>query len=110
VLVPSRGESYPPTLPIPVNSPTPTRIHSPHFDGDIAVWVRDYHGHDDAGDGHEYFGQRGRQGYTYAIVVRGRFTQPVSADDVLFGNVFEKPIRDSLPWGTAIATKFMQSV
>lgn len=30
----------------------------------------------------------------------------VSADDVVFGNVFDQPIRDQLPWGTSIAVKF----
>jgi hypothetical protein len=35
----------------------------------------------------------------------GRFTEQVSADELMFGNVFEKPIRDSLPWGTSVAQK-----
>jgi hypothetical protein len=34
----------------------------------------------------------------------------VNGDDLVFGNVFERPIRDSLPWGTSIATKFMYFV
>jgi len=37
----------------------------------------------------------------------GKFLEDVDADQVLWGNVFEHPIRDNLPWGTAIATKFM---
>ena len=37
----------------------------------------------------------------------GKFLEDVDADQVLWGNVFEHPIRDHLPWGTAIATKFM---
>jgi hypothetical protein len=40
----------------------------------------------------------------------GRFLKPTSADDILFGNVFEKPIRNSLPWGTSIAMKFIKYV
>lgn len=39
---------------------------------------------------------------------QGRFLKPTSADDIMFGNVFEKPIRDSLPWGTAIAMRFIK--
>lgn len=31
----------------------------------------------------------------------------MNGDDLVFGNVFERPIRKSLPWGTGIATKFM---
>lgn len=37
----------------------------------------------------------------------GQFLDDVNADDILFGNVFENPIRDHLPWGTSIAVKFM---
>jgi hypothetical protein len=39
--------------------------------------------------------------------MKGKFLEDVDADQVLWGNVFEHPIRDNLPWGTAIATKFM---
>lgn len=45
---------------------------------------------------------------TYGIVVRGTFLDGPTADEVVFGNVFERPIRDSLPWGTSVAVKFMQ--
>lgn len=37
----------------------------------------------------------------------GRYLDGVNGDDLIFGNVFERPIRNSLPWGTAIATKCM---
>lgn len=47
---------------------------------------------------------------SYAIVVRGRFLDEPMGDEVVFGNVFEKPIRDSLPWGTSVAVKFMKWV
>jgi len=40
-------------------------------------------------------------------LIKGKFLEDVDADQVLWGNVFEHPIRDHLPWGTAIATKFM---
>ncbi|KAA1129061.1 hypothetical protein PGTUg99_026933 [Puccinia graminis f. sp. tritici] len=35
----------------------------------------------------------------------GRFLQPTSADDCVFGNTFDKPIRDRLPFGTGAALK-----
>ena len=38
----------------------------------------------------------------------GRFLQPVSSDDVLFGNTFERPLK--LPWGSGAALKFMKCV
>ena len=98
--------------------------------------MKGYEGDHKGGEGDEYFGQEGREGMTYAIVMRGmslflfaflspslgrwkkrldedrrlmigKFLEDVDADQVLWGNVFEHPIRDNLPWGTAIATKFM---
>ena len=38
----------------------------------------------------------------------GRFLDPVDADDLVFGNMFEKPIKSQLPWGSSIAIKAMQ--
>jgi hypothetical protein len=38
----------------------------------------------------------------------GRFVRPISADDVLFGNTFDCPLK--LPWGSGAALKFMQYV
>jgi len=37
---------------------------------------------------------------------RGRFLKPVCADDVMFGNTFDRPLK--LPWGSGAALKFMQ--
>jgi hypothetical protein len=36
----------------------------------------------------------------------GRFLRPICADDVLFGNTFDRPLK--LPWGSSAALKFMQ--
>ena len=38
----------------------------------------------------------------------GRFLQPYSADDIMFGNVFDRPLK--LPWGFSAALKFMKYV
>jgi hypothetical protein len=40
--------------------------------------------------------------------ITGRFLRPTSADDVLFGNTFDRPLK--LPWGSSAALKFMQYV
>ena len=40
------------------------------------------------------------------IAIAGRFLRPISADDVLFGNTFDRPLK--LPWGSGAALKFMQ--
>lgn len=102
----STDSAYPPKTPISVNSTTPTRVSTSTFDGEISIWVKDFHGEGNGGDGGAYFAKRSTM--TYAIVVRGRFLDGPNGDEVVFGNVFEKPIRDSLPWGTAVAVKFMK--
>lgn len=36
----------------------------------------------------------------------GRFLKEYSADDILFGNTFDRPL--SLPWGSGAALSFMK--
>jgi hypothetical protein len=128
-LLPKPGTTYPPTEPALVNSSTPNKIENEHFEGEISMWIKDYNGLKNGGEEDLYFGQPGREGSTYALVVKGKsrlsalkntsFSDlesvisgkhlgPISANDLLFGNVFEKPIRSSLPWGTSIAMKFIK--
>ncbi|WVR06751.1 hypothetical protein IAU60_003786 [Kwoniella sp. DSM 27419] len=109
VLIPAKGgKGYPPTRPCPVNSDQPTPLVTDGFEGDIWVFVKGYNGDHKEGEGEKYF--NGRDGISYGIVVKGKFKKDLSAEEVVFGNVFEKPIRDNLPWGTSIATKFMYFV
>ena len=102
----SGPSAYPPAKPIVVNSSTPTKIKTDTFDGDISVWIKDFAGEGSGGDGAEYFAERSTM--TYGIVVRGKYLDDPTADEVVFGNVFERPIKDSLPWGTSVAVKFMR--
>ena len=104
----STDSAYPPNKPISVNSTTPTPISTPNFNGEISVYIKDFSGDNDGGDGSAYFSKRSSM--TYGIVVRGKFLDDPTADDVVFGNVFERPIKDSLPWGTSVAVKFMKWV
>jgi hypothetical protein len=67
----SGSSSYPPAATCSVNSPTPTNVKSSNFEGSVSVWVKDYHGEQVGGDGHEYFDIR--KDMTYAIVVNGEF-------------------------------------
>lgn len=106
VVVSTPSKVYPPSEPMTVNTSKPTPLKTPHFEGEVSVWIKNYEGDHKGGEGGEYFdNERGDK--TYAIVVKGRFKDEVDGDQVMWGNVFEKPIRDSLPWGTSIATKFM---
>ncbi|WVN87723.1 uncharacterized protein L203_102917 [Cryptococcus depauperatus CBS 7841] len=107
VTVSSSSSSYPPTSPISVNSTKPQSISTPGFEGKIWVFVKDYEGEHKDGEGKEYFEKEWRNGMSFGIVVRGKFKQEVGVDEIVFGNVFERPIRDCLPWGTSVATKFL---
>jgi hypothetical protein len=72
VLISSPSSAYPPSKTISVNSPSPTAIKTPSFEGEISVWIKNYEGDHKGGEGDEYFGQADRSGMTYAIVIRGR--------------------------------------
>ncbi|ORX35601.1 hypothetical protein BD324DRAFT_630814 [Kockovaella imperatae] len=105
----SDGSSYPPTRSIQVNTAKSTHIKTPGFEGEVRVWIKGFNG--DEGDDEElYFGhykERGeKRDLTYAISIRGTFNEDLNGDDLLFGNVFERPIKDHLPWGTSVAMRF----
>ncbi|BEI84095.1 hypothetical protein CcaverHIS002_0406990 [Cutaneotrichosporon cavernicola] len=104
----STSTAYPPSTQCVVNGP-PARVRTEHFEGEISVFIKGFESDGDEGDeGEAFFSSRPE--LTYALVVRGRYLDNVGGDDLVFGNVFERPIRDSLPWGTAIATRFMHFV
>lgn len=50
----------------------------------------------------------GKDAEVMVTVHVGRFLQTYSADDILFGNTFDRPLR--LPWGSGAALKFMKYV
>ncbi|KAI5828051.1 DUF1769-domain-containing protein [Schizophyllum commune Tattone D] len=101
-----------------VNSPTPFEIKSEDFEGRIVACIKDFHasvgegeneaGSDDKNDGSWYFGRPDRQGVTWSIQVQGRFLKPHPASDILFGNIFDRPLK--LPWGSGAALKFMSFI
>ena len=137
VLISSTDSAYPPSQPTHVNSARPTPLKTPSFEGEVSVWVKGYAGDLAGQDEGAYFAGRGDMTYGIvvrgewgAVLVYswptpspithqslrsrarscstpGRFLEPITADDLLFGNTFEHPIKNSLPWGTAIATKFI---
>ncbi|KZP06408.1 DUF1769-domain-containing protein [Athelia psychrophila] len=88
-----------------VNASTPIRIATPHFDGAIAVNIKGFPDPSGRVRDSAYFEQADRQGVTWSIQTQGRFLRDLSADDVLFGNTFDRPL--NLPWGFGPAIKFM---
>ncbi|KAJ3863107.1 hypothetical protein EV359DRAFT_43752 [Lentinula novae-zelandiae] len=82
-----------------VNTNLPCKISSDLFDGQIIANIKGFN------KDTEYFDRDDRKGVTWSIQVQGRFLQPHTADDILFGNTFERPLH--LPWGSGAALKFM---
>ncbi|TDL25157.1 DUF1769-domain-containing protein [Rickenella mellea] len=94
--------------PISANSNMAHSIVSDTFEGEVVVHIK---GFPDA-DGNvlysDYFSRKDRVGTTWSIQVQGRFLQYHSADDILFGNTFDRPLK--LPWGAGAALKFMHFI
>ncbi|KAJ4472999.1 hypothetical protein J3R30DRAFT_3513644, partial [Lentinula aciculospora] len=82
-----------------VNTNAPCKISSDLFEGQIIANIKGFNRNT------EYFERDDRKGVTWSIQVQGRFLQPHSADDILFGITFERPLH--LPWGSGAALKFM---
>ncbi|CAK5281650.1 unnamed protein product [Mycena citricolor] len=92
-----------------VNKNVPFRISTAEWEGEITVFIKGFNdGDPSSGADAEYFSRPDRQGITWSIQVQGRFLSPRSADDILFGNVFERPLQ--LPWGTGAALQFMKCI
>ncbi|KAF8887341.1 hypothetical protein BD779DRAFT_1611562 [Infundibulicybe gibba] len=91
-----------------VNTNGSHHISSALFEGDVVVNIKGFTNDDTTVKESPYFDREDRQGITWSIQMRGRFLVPCSADDILFGNTFDKPLK--LPWGSSAAFKFMQYV
>jgi len=107
----SVGSSVEDLKPIKVNHDLePAIISSEAFKGRIAIRVKDYHGFAPEGSepkrGAEYFSGEGYgKQMTWSIQIQGRFLDGPSTNDLVFGNQFDKPIKQLLPYGTSIALK-----
>ncbi|CCL98221.1 uncharacterized protein FIBRA_00215 [Fibroporia radiculosa] len=100
------GPSIEEVVPISANSDVPVDIHSDAFEGKVAVYVKGFADADGVVGDSPYF--KKRTTVTWSIQVQGRFLRPYSADEILFGNTFERPLK--LPWGFGAALKFMNCV
>ncbi|GAA6014003.1 hypothetical protein JCM10207_000202 [Rhodosporidiobolus poonsookiae] len=91
-------------------------ISAPHFEGSVAVRLRGYRGPAD-GSGGAPEPKEGEEleeeGESWSIAFEGRFGgegKEVGVDEILFGNVWQTPIRDYLPYGTSAALRFVKYV
>ncbi|TFY68722.1 hypothetical protein EVG20_g3449 [Dentipellis fragilis] len=102
------GPSTAELVPITVNSGTPHSIFSDAFEGQVVVYIKGFTDTDGNVLDSEYFHREDRQGITWSIQVQGRFLKSYSADNVMFGNTFDRPLK--LPWGSGAALKFMKFI
>ncbi|KAG2142446.1 hypothetical protein DEU56DRAFT_794471 [Suillus clintonianus] len=91
-----------------VNSGKAHAISSELFEGKVAINIKGFTNPSGEELSAEYFDREDRKGITWSIQVQGRFLQPTSADDVMFGNTFDKRLK--LPWGSGVALKFMKYI
>ena len=109
-----------------VNTNEAHHILSDAFEGLVSLHIKPFPAHHRTTPS-DYFERSDRRGITWSIQVQGlcldpfpkalikfscdarrqgRFLQPQTADDVLFGNIFERPL--TLPWGSSAAFQFMK--
>ncbi|BFZ53093.1 hypothetical protein PYCC9005_000116 [Savitreella phatthalungensis] len=88
----------------------PTHVKNEHFEGDVVVRVKNFDGIVPDGDSvrssdETYFSSTSD---TSSMQFRGIFHgKDLTGDDLLFGNDFDEPIKDSLPPGTSLGLKAM---
>ncbi|CAE6396145.1 unnamed protein product [Rhizoctonia solani] len=81
-------------------------IQSRLFEGAISVHIKgDFGGTDNSKN--TYFNDESRTARTWSIGIQGRFLQEINGNDILFGNVFDRPL--NLPWGFSAVLSFAQS-
>lgn len=92
-----------------VNDETkPLDVSTDDFEGRILVRIKGFTGELPSKDttrveDTHYFDGSYAKGCTWSIGIQGRFKKQVEVDEVEFGNLFDQPIRDRLPWGTTAA-------
>ena len=110
-----------------VNTNNPHTISSEHFEGQVVVNIKGFADSTGKIIDSEYFHRPERNGITWSLQVQGssnvccvhersmlkgffegRFLEHYLADDILFGNTFDRPLH--LPWGSGAALKFMKYV
>ncbi|EPS95250.1 hypothetical protein FOMPIDRAFT_1168833 [Fomitopsis schrenkii] len=100
------GPSLSELTPIAANSNQAVEINSDAFEGRVAAYIEGFADASGEVSDSAYF--KKRPSVTWSIQVQGRFLKPYSADDIMFGNIFERPLK--LPWGFSAALKFMNFI
>jgi len=102
------GPSYDEMTTIEPNNNKAYPIRSDLFEGKVIVHIKGFADEQGVVSESDYFQREDRRDITWSIQVQGRFLQPYSADDIMFGNTFDRALK--LPWGTSAALKFMRFI
>ncbi|EJF59728.1 hypothetical protein DICSQDRAFT_128064 [Dichomitus squalens LYAD-421 SS1] len=100
------GPSPDELFPIQANSGKPARISSDAFEGQVAIYIKGFADAEGRVTDSEYF--KKRSGVTWSIQVQGRYLNGYNADELLFGNIFDRPLK--LPWVFSAALRFMNFI
>lgn len=100
----SVGANYDELERIIVNHEEPVEIESPHAKIQVVVRIRNYHDPQT----HEvtnspYFEQEAHASTQLSIQIGLQLKETVDGDSLLFGNDFDQPIRNMLPYGFSVA-------
>ncbi|KAG8734594.1 hypothetical protein FRC12_018471 [Ceratobasidium sp. 428] len=90
---------------ITYNDDSSHAVRSPSFDGLVSVHIKGEEGVANSGS-NAYFTHESRSTRTWSIRIQGRFLKEINGNDLLFGNVFDRPL--TLPWGFGAALNFVQ--
>jgi len=110
-LLVTAGPSYSPSSHhlLPINTPTPLEIHSPHITAAITIRIQNYRGLPTSSPStSSYFTSPQHKTDLYSIAFDFTLNEDIPGTDLLFGNDFEKPIRDRLPTGFGTAYRLLR--
>ncbi|KAL4956382.1 hypothetical protein BDW69DRAFT_192431 [Aspergillus filifer] len=94
---------------VPVNQDKTLNIKSEHSTTDLAVRIQNYTGYPATSPKtNAYFQDPKHTKDQYSISFAIRFNQDVNGNDLIFGNDFDRPVRDRLPPGFNAALKLAQ--
>ncbi|RHZ70887.1 hypothetical protein CDV55_104806 [Aspergillus turcosus] len=94
---------------VPVNRDQTLRIENDLATVSLCVRIQNYTGYpDDSPPTHPYFSHPLHQNDQYSITFAIVFKKPVNGNDLIFGNDFDRPIRDRLPPGFNAALKLVK--
>ncbi|KAF2837094.1 DUF1769-domain-containing protein, partial [Patellaria atrata CBS 101060] len=90
-----------------VNTSIPTTLTTPHLSVRLHVRVANYRGLPHSSPNTSpYFSHPAHRSDRYSLQFSFVFNEDVNGDDLVFGNDFDHPIRDRLPYGTQMAFNF----